>query len=168
MDFAERAARQWAQRYPHVDSSHILVVGRILRIAAAVTARSEVELAEHGLTRGEFDLLCALRRADSPLRPGEITTVTGASPAAITKRLDRLSGYGLVGREQAEHDRRSVLVSLTEAGRTMVDTVFPAVAANEAQALTGLDPAQSGELAELLGIVLATVDPEDFAQRPPG
>ena len=166
MDFAERAARQWAQRYPDVDSSHILVIGRILRIAAAVTARSELELAEHGLTRGEFDLLCALRRADCPLRPGEITTVTEASPAAITKRLDRLSGQGLVRREQVQHDRRSVLVSMTEAGRALLDAVFPAIAASEAQALAGLDPAQSGELAELLGVVLATVDPEDFSPSP--
>ena len=166
MDFAERAVHQWAERYPDLDASHILVVGRILRIAAVVTARSEVELAEHGLTRGEFDLLCALRRAGRPLRPGAITTVTGASPAAITKRIDRLSAHGMVRREQAEDDRRSVLVSLTDEGTTLLDDVFPAIAASEAEALAGLAPAQRERLAELLAAVLATVDPQDFTASP--
>ena len=166
MDFAEQAVRQWTERYPGIDASHILVVGRILRIAAVVTARSEIELAEHGLSRGEFDLLCALRRADRPLRPGAITTVTGASPAAITKRLDRLSAQGLVRREPAEDDRRSVLVSLTEEGIDRTDTTFPAIAASEAEALAGLDPEDAAHLAELLAVVLTTVDPEDFAGRP--
>lgn len=162
MDFAERAVHQWTERYPGVDASHILVVGRILRIAAVVTARSETELAEHGLTRGEFDLLCALRRADCPLRPGAITTVTGASPAAITKRLDRLSGQGLVRREQADDDRRSVLVSLTDEGIALMDDTFPAIAASEAEVLGGLGPDQTARLADLLAVVLATVDPEAF------
>ena len=166
MDFAERAVHQWTERYPDVDASHILVVGRILRIAAVVTARSEVELAEHGLTRGEFDLLCALRRAGCPLRPGAITTVTGASPAAITKRLDRLSAHGWVRREQAADDRRSVLVSLTDEGTDLLDDVFPAIAASEAEALAGLAPEETAQLAELLAVVLATVDPADFTASP--
>lgn len=167
MDFAERAVRQWTERYPGVDASHILVVGRILRIAAVVTARSEAELAGHGLTRGEFDLLCALRRADCPLRPGAITTVTGASPAAITKRLDRLSAQGLVRRDQAADDRRSVLVSLTDAGIGIIDDTFPAIAASEAEALERLAPGEATQLAELLATVLATLDPEDFTASPP-
>lgn len=166
MDFAERAVHQWAERYPDVDASHLLVVGRILRIAGVVTARSEVELAGLGLTRGEFELLCALRREDRPLRPGEITTVTGASPAAITKRLDRLSAHALVRREQVEHDRRSVLVSLTAAGVDLLDAAFPAVAASEAEALAGLAPEETARLAELLAVVLATVAPGDLAASP--
>ena len=168
MDFAERAWRQWTERYPDLDTSHILVVGRILRIAAAVTATSEVELGAHGLTRGDFDVLCALRRADGPLRAGEITTVTGASAAAITKRLDRLSAQGLVRREQAEHDRRSVLVRLTAEGVHLLDDVFPAIAASEAEALAGLAPEETARLAELLAVVLGTVDPEDFTASPKG
>ena len=119
MDFAERAWRQWTERYPDLDTSHILVVGRILRIAAAVTATSEVELGAHGLTRGEFDVLCTLRRADGPLRAGEITTVTGASAAAITKRLDRLTQAGLALRAPSE--RGAVCV----AGHAKADTSTP-------------------------------------------
>lgn len=162
MDFAERAASQWAQRYPDLDSSHILVVGRILRIAAAVTARSETELAVHGLTRGEFDVLCALRRADRPLRPGEITTVTGASPAAITKRLDRLVRAGLAGRVPSERDGRVVHVTLTQAGEALVDTVFPEQVAREAAVLDGLDDSGRDELGTLLSRVLARIDPQTY------
>lgn len=162
MDFAERAASQWAQLYPDVDSSHILVVGRILRIAAAVTARSEVELAVHGLTRGEFDVLCALRRVDRALRPGEITTVTGASPASITKRLDRLVRDGLAERAASERDGRVVHVSLTPAGAGLVDTIFPDRVAHEAAVLDGLEDTERAQLGALLSQVLAQVDPPTY------
>lgn len=161
MDFAERAARQWAERYPALDSSHILVVGRILRIAAAITATSEVELGTHGLTRGEFDVLCALRRADGPLRAGEITTVTGASAAAITKRLDRLTREGLATRAPSERDGRVVHVTLTEAGERLVDDLFPEQVARESAVLDGLDAEETGELGALLARVLTAVDPQE-------
>ncbi|SDC40166.1 transcriptional regulator, MarR family [Sanguibacter gelidistatuariae] len=162
MDFAERAASEWALRYPDLDSSHILVVGRILRIAAAVTAGSEVDLAPHGLTRGEFDVLCALRRSGRPLRPGEITTVTGASPAAITKRLDRLARAGLAGRVPSERDGRVVHVSLTRAGDDLVDEIFPAHVAREAVALDGLEDSERDQLGVLLARVLARLDPLEY------
>ncbi|WP_170963719.1 MarR family winged helix-turn-helix transcriptional regulator, partial [Cellulosimicrobium cellulans] len=112
--------------------------------------------------RAEFDVLAALRRAGRPLRAGEVTTMTGAPGASITKRLDRLERAGLVERTVAERDRRGVLVALTDAGTTLVDEVFPQQLDRERAALVDLDEAERAELARLLAVVLRRLDPVDY------
>jgi DNA-binding MarR family transcriptional regulator len=159
MDFAERAVSQWGQRYPDLDMDHLLVIGRLLRITGAVVAANDADLVPDNLSRGEFDLVCALRRSDRPLRPSEITTIADASPAAITKWLNHLARDGLVERATLERDRRVVLVSLTTAGEDLVDRIFPNRAAREAAVVAGLDAEEADQLARLLAKVLATVDP---------
>ncbi|ACZ22574.1 transcriptional regulator, MarR family [Sanguibacter keddieii DSM 10542] len=162
MDFTERVVAQWAERRPDLDVSPVLVLGRVQRIAAALTAASDTTLAPEGLTRGEFDLLTALRRAGRPLRPSEITTVTSASGAAITKRLDRLTRDGLVERTGSDRDRRVVLVTLTPAGEELVDRLFAPHVAQEAAVLDGLTPAEVAELERLLAHLLHVVDPQTY------
>ncbi len=107
-------------------------------------------------------MLAALRRAGRPLRAGEVTTMTGAPGASITKRLDRLERAGLVERTVAERDRRGVLVALTDAGTTLVDEVFPQQLDRERAALVDLDEAERAELARLLAVVLRRLDPVDY------
>lgn len=162
MDFTERVVAQWAERRPDLDVSPVLVLGRIQRIAAALTAASDVSLAPEGLTRGEFDLLTALRRTGRPLRPSEITTVTRASAAAITKRLDRLERDGLVERAGTDRDRRVVLVTLTSAGESLVDRLFAPHVAQEAAVLDGLTPDEVTEIERLLAHLLHAVDPQGY------
>lgn len=158
MDFTEQVVAQWAEQRPDLDVSPVLVVGRVMRIAAALTAASDTNLAPEGLTRGEFDLLTALRRAGRSLRPSEITTVTRASAAAITKRLDRLADEGLVERTGTERDRRVVLVTLTPAGVETVDRLFPRQLERDAGVLAGLDADEIAVLEGLLARMLRTVE----------
>lgn len=160
MDFTERVVAQWAERRPELDVSAVLVLGRVQRIATALTAASDSRLAPEDLSRGEFDLLTALRRSGRALRPSEITTVTRASAAAITKRLDRLAEAGLVERAGTDRDRRVVLVTLTAEGVELVDRLFPQHLAHEAAVLDGLSETEAAELSRLLAIVLQTVEPQ--------
>jgi len=161
-DYVDRLRAQWAERLPELDTRAADVVARILRIAALVGHAHERALEAEDLNRGEFELLAALRRADRPLRAREITTVTESPGASITKRIDRLERAGLVERTVPERDRRGVLVSLTPAGVELVDRLFPAQVAREGAALTGLDAAERARLAELLSVVLRTLDPAAY------
>ena len=58
-------------------------------------------------------------------RPGmlELATLFGVDKSSMTGLVDRAEQRGLVRREPAEHDRRSVLVSITPAGRTLATEV---------------------------------------------
>jgi DNA-binding MarR family transcriptional regulator len=162
VDYIERVRAQWAERLPDVDTSPADVGARIRRVAALLDAGAEADLAGRDLTRAELDLLTALRRAGAPLRAGEITTMTGAPGASITKRLDRLSRAGLVERTVPERDRRGVVVALTDAGQGLVDEMFPRQVARERDAMADLDEAEREELGRLLAVVLRRLDPVGY------
>jgi DNA-binding MarR family transcriptional regulator len=76
---------------------------------------------------------------------------TMVTSGAVSKRLDRLEGAGLVARRVSEGDRRSRIVALTGAGRELMDRAVPEHLANEARLLTGLTDRESTQLAGLLG-----------------
>lgn len=158
MDSVDRLREDWEREAPGLDVAPIAVAGRITRIAALLDARAEAALAVADLTRGEFDVLCALRRAGRPLRAAEVSTITAASPAAITKRADALERAGLVARTTPHRDRRGVLLALTADGRAAVDRLMPEHLAREAEALGALDPAEAATLAALLSRVLTRVE----------
>lgn len=73
----------------------------------------------------------------------------------MTLVVDNLVRRGLVTREQDAADRRSVVVSLTEDGRQLVERIFPdhvqkVVAA--VSVLTTAEQEQLGELCRKLGL----------------
>ncbi|OLT53377.1 hypothetical protein BJF88_11990 [Cellulosimicrobium sp. CUA-896] len=161
VDYVERVREQWAEQLPGLDTSAAEVTARLRRISGLLDAQVDAVLADREVTRPELDVLAALRRTGRPLRAGEVTTMTGAPGASITKRLDRLERAGLVARTVLERDRRGVVVELTDAGRALVDDVFPHQVALEHRALADLSDADRATLARLLAVVLRRVDPAD-------
>ncbi|WP_278236754.1 MarR family transcriptional regulator [Isoptericola sp. AK164] len=162
MDYIERVRARWAELLPDVDTAPAETGARIRRIAGLLEAALAGELAAHDVSRAELDVLTALRRADRPLRAGEITTMTGSPGASITKRLGRLERDGLVERAVHERDRRGVVVALTDRGRAVVDELFPRQVEHERAAVADLSAAERAELARLLAVVLRRLDPQDY------
>ena len=60
-----------------------------------------------------------LRRADRPLRMGDIARFLCVEPQTITALAKRMEAKGLVRRVQSTDDRREVLLEVTEAGREL-------------------------------------------------
>jgi DNA-binding MarR family transcriptional regulator len=151
---------QWRAALPDVDTSHLAVVARIRRAAHRLQAHTDRLLQDDGLNRGEFDVLCTLRRAggERGLTPSELAGSMLVSTGGVTKRLDALEQAGWITRRQSARDRRSVLVKLTAAGRRRLDRLLPAHFAAEATALGALGPGQRAELAGLLDALLNGMD----------
>lgn len=142
-----------------MNADSLLSIGRIVRIASFVTIITEDVAEKHGVTRGEFELLAAVRRSGKNCRATELSVLTKSSGAAITKRLDKLSSYGLVTREVLPRDRRVVLVNLTEKGREVIDDLVPAVLEAEADLLSDLTDTEISELQQLTEKLLNTIEP---------
>ena len=70
--------------------------------------------------------------------------------SGTTKRLDRLEQAGLITRGPDPDDRRGTLITLTAAGRELVDGTTEAHLANEARLLGALSEAEQLRLADLL------------------
>ena len=125
-DAVDALIEQWRRERPDLDDDDLgamAVIGRPGRLAAIAGPLVEKAFARHGLRTGEFDVLAALRRSGAPftLTPSDLARTLMLSAAAMTNRLDRLESAGHVDRRLDPSNRRSILVSLTPAGRELVD-----------------------------------------------
>lgn len=152
--------RRWKQLRPDLDPSPLLVIGRLTRFAALIDTELRPPFAEAGLASGDFDILAALRRQapKHELSPGHLSEATLVTTGGTTKRIDRLESLGLVARRVSKVDGRARIVGLTKPGIRLVDRLMPIHLANEARILEALTPTQRRRLAELLRILLDSVE----------
>jgi DNA-binding MarR family transcriptional regulator len=157
-DIVERVMRQWRQVRPEVDTTPMAVVGRINRCAALLQQAVDAPLAQERLNRAEFDILGTLRRVGHELTPGQIARETFASGAAVTKRVRQLEDRGLVVRRGDARDRRVSWLSLSDAGRDLIDRVLPHQLAYERELLADLDDGRQADLAGTLSELLLRLE----------
>ncbi|BAZ36572.1 transcriptional regulator (plasmid) [Calothrix sp. NIES-4101] len=129
---------EWQQELPQLDTSAVVIIGRILRIARLLEKHRESILVEYGLNVWSFDVLATLRRQGQPfrLKPTELYSLLMLSSGAMTNRIDRLEQDGIVMRVRDAEDRRSVMVQLTSKGIQLADTVMPILFEKEKQMLS--------------------------------
>ncbi|MFM5841878.1 MarR family winged helix-turn-helix transcriptional regulator [Aeromonas sanarellii] len=149
-DHVDLLLAQWARQRPDLDCSPMGVLGRVARMAAIAGREVSEELKECGLLGSDFDILATLRRAGEPLTPTALYQSAMLSSGAMTARLDKLAQRGLITRQAAPDDRRSLLVNLTDAGLALVDEAVERHLANERRLLAPLTGEEQAQLAALL------------------
>jgi DNA-binding MarR family transcriptional regulator len=77
------------------------------------------------------------------------------SSGGMTNRLDRLEKAGLIARTPNPEDRRGTLVSLTEKGISLINTMMPLHVDNEMKALSALSREEQQTLNLLLEKLIA-------------
>ena len=148
---------QWAAARPDLDTKAMEVFGRIHRLSRTMGDRMEKAYAPYGISRGEFDVLATLRRADEPhtLSPRQLSATLMLTTGGMTGRLDKLERAGLLRRSPDPHDRRGLQVTLTEKGLHLIDEAVGAGLAVQTEAVSVLDDEQADRLADLLRELLA-------------
>jgi len=166
-DEVDRIVAAWNRERPDLDVGPLEVLSRVARLTRHLDRVRRAVFAAHRLEHWEFDVLVALRRAGAPyqLSPGALITQTLVTSGTMTNRIDRLEARGLVERHRSAEDRRGVIVRLTEDGRTVVDSAFAALLAEENEILSDLDAAGRARLAGLLRVVLAQFDDAEGSAR---
>jgi MarR family transcriptional regulator, organic hydroperoxide resistance regulator len=102
------------------------------RVTHLLLEAVEHELADLDLSAAEINALACFTGARArPVR--DLVGATGQRPSTLTGVLDRLERRGLVTRTPNPHDRRSIVVELTPAGRAAAARVAAAFAAVEAR-----------------------------------
>lgn len=61
-------------------------------------------------------------------KPGQLARAIGAATTSFTPVIDSLEALGFVARKTNPHDRRSVLINLTEKGEGLRETINEALA----------------------------------------
>jgi DNA-binding MarR family transcriptional regulator len=151
-DDVDRIVEAWKRERPDLDVAPLHVLSRISRLARRLDLDRAQAFARHSLEGWEFDVLSALRRAGAPYRlsPGQLVHETLVTSGTMTNRVDRLERRGLVERSPDPHDRRGVIVQLTEDGKATVDAAMADLLSRERELLAELPARQRTELADLL------------------
>ena len=159
-DDVDRIVDAWRRERPDLDVAPLHILSRVSRLARHHDRARGSAFAEHGLEVWEFDVLSALRRAGAPyeLSPGHLVAQTLVTSGTMTNRVDRLAARGLVGRGPDPNDRRGVKVTLTTAGRTVVDAAMADLLDRERTLLSQLPPSEQDHLAEFLRRLLSPFD----------
>ncbi len=114
------------------------------RALLAVVARSIAPELDR-VTVPQFRVLVILSTAGEPVRNRDLAEALGVHPSTFTRNADRLVAGGWVRRAQNPDNRRETLVSLTPAGRRVVDRVT-ARRRDEIREILGRLPARDREL----------------------
>jgi DNA-binding MarR family transcriptional regulator len=98
--------------------SAVLLASRAL---VAIAARS-LAAAPADVTLTQYRLLVLLA-SRGPQIPSMMAADLGAAPSSVTRLCDRLVAKGLIFRRASTDNRREVLLSISPAGRKVVDAV---------------------------------------------
>jgi MarR family transcriptional regulator, organic hydroperoxide resistance regulator len=109
-----------------------------------------------GLSAGQ-ELLLMLLWEKEPRTQAELTREMAIEPPTTSKMISRMATAGLIARKRSELDRRTVLVNLTEAGRTLEGPVNAAWRTLEDDTVAALTPEEQDNLLILLGRVLESL-----------
>jgi DNA-binding MarR family transcriptional regulator len=161
-DDVDRLVEAWQRERPDLELGPMQVLSRVSRLGHHLDRARRASFTDHGVESWEFDVLAALRRAGAPyeLSPGRLIKETLVTSGTMTNRVDRLVARGLVERLPDPHDRRGVLVRLTDSGRAKVDGALASLLDRERELLAGLDGPAQTRLAGLLRDLLAPFEPE--------
>ncbi|MFF2852517.1 MarR family winged helix-turn-helix transcriptional regulator [Streptomyces sp. NPDC058001] len=148
--------REFQDLDPQVEKI-VSALGRLNRRMNVAYGRQTANL---GLSNAEWEVLKALVLAGAPyqLGPGELAKRLGLTPAAMTHRIDRMVGDGLVTRERDETNRVRVIIELTDEGRQKWLDAMQLATVFEEDLLQDLSAAERAVLGEVLTRLLRRVE----------
>jgi DNA-binding MarR family transcriptional regulator len=109
--------------------------------------------AAHDLHRSQYALLAALEQF-GPQSQAALSQRSGLDRSDVVRWIDELVARRLVAREQDPADRRRNVVTISAAGRRLLDRLDLEVRAAQERLLGALSPAERRQLVELLAKAL--------------
>jgi DNA-binding MarR family transcriptional regulator len=135
-----------------MESAPFEAVLRLAKTNARIVRELETRIGgHHGLGFSELRLLRALAAApDQRLRPTDLAAELEITPSGVTRAILPLEKRGIVKRESDPQDARASRVTLTAAGRTLVDHASATASETTAKLTRRLSVGQIKQLERLL------------------
>ncbi|NIH88485.1 MarR family winged helix-turn-helix transcriptional regulator [Amycolatopsis granulosa] len=126
LTFVDYAIAKTTAELPAVDATAMRLGLTLHRLTSALVYDWESTVHRpRGWSWGGFRVLFVLWLA-GPMEAKRVAQLSGMSRAAVSALVNTLERDGLVSRRQAEHDRRAVLLDLTEAGHEAITSAYEA------------------------------------------
>jgi DNA-binding MarR family transcriptional regulator len=153
------AVATWPQIDPQVEG----IVTRVEKVNRYLQTAARASMGKAGLNKEEWKVLMALHA--TVRSHGWLCRDLDVSTGAMTNRLDKLEGRGLIRRVPDPHDRRGVLLELTDAGEARLEEYIDVGASRERELLDDLTLAEKQELNRLLSKLLASLQADAAASQ---
>jgi len=104
----------------------LTVMGLFAEAYAGLSVRSALQLAQHGLSPVDFEVMIRLARSPMGLlRMTDLSAQTSVTTSGVTRVVDRLVHRGLVARQACSTDRRTTYAVLSDCGRERLGAALP-------------------------------------------
>ncbi|MEA3135331.1 MAG: MarR family transcriptional regulator, negative regulator of the multidrug operon emrRAB [Gammaproteobacteria bacterium] len=113
-------------RLPDLPVSSVHLSRLILHLGRVMTGMLEQQIRPFGLAEVEFRVLTTLfSQPDGCAYPTELCARTSQSPANMSRISDALVSRDLITRVSSMHDRRKMVLRITEQGEDLVRRLLP-------------------------------------------
>jgi MarR family transcriptional regulator, negative regulator of the multidrug operon emrRAB len=147
------------QRMPDLPVSGILLCRLVLHIGREMTARFEQQMKPFGLGEAEFRVLTTLfSQPEGVAHPSDLCARASQSPANMSRISDALVSRGLITRVSSVHDRRRMVLRITEEGEEFVRELLPKLHAPLRSMLKDFPESEQRQLAAQLKRLGAELD----------
>jgi len=149
-------AARVTERYPEVDSVAMQLAFTVKRAATILVQREEARFAPNGNRTVAAVRALTMVWMFEPVEARDLAVLSGFSRQAISGVLTTLERDGLISRQRGVHsDRRLAPVSITEAGRELLDSILPRQNEADADFFSVLTERERKQLSRLMVKLLA-------------
>ena len=159
IELMEANLQNLKQRMPDLPVSGILLCRLVLHIGREMAARFEQQMKPFGLAEAEFRVLTTLfSQPEGVAHPSDLCARTSQSPANMSRISDALVARGLITRVSSVHDRRRMVLRITEEGEEFVRQLLPKLHQPLRRMLKDFPEAEQRQLADQLKRLAAELD----------
>src|SRR5579859_7644421 len=113
-------------RVPDLPVSGILLCRLLMHVGREMAVMFEHQIRPFGLAEAEFRVLTTLfSQPDGVAHPSDLCARATQSPANMSRISDALVKRGLITRVSSVHDRRRMVLRITEQGEAFVRQLLP-------------------------------------------
>src|SRR6266404_490082 len=126
LDKLEANLRALSTQVPDLPFSGILLCRLVQQLGRELAAGFEQKLRPFGLAEAEFRVLTTLfSQPEGVAHPSDLCVRADQSPANMSRISDALVGRDLITRVLSVHDRRRIVLRITQQGEDLVRQLLP-------------------------------------------
>ena len=155
-DPIREAHHQWVRHGWTAAADGMAMVTSVVRVHQLLMERIDAVLRPLDLTFARYEVLRLLSFSQAGAMPmTRLGSLLQVHPTSVTSAVDRLERQGFVERVRREGDKRIILASITDAGRTIVETATEGLNTQVFER-PGIGGGEITELTDLLGAFRAS------------
>ena len=159
LDQLEDNLRSMGERMPDLPFTEVLLCRLMMYAGREMAAGLEQKIRPFGLSEPEFRVLTTLfSQPDGVAHPSDLCSRAAQSPANMSRISDELVSRDLITRVLSVHDRRRMVLRITDKGEELVRQLFPRMFRSLREMMSEFSEAEQRQMISQLKRLCAAMD----------